>query len=199
MAKKPTAERVPSERWDRSHGEYLTGRSHLDGVDALAADMERHWGCDRLRLLVGQELRERFDRQRYLFAQAITSGRLEDLVRECGRMERAWRALDAAAKASGAQPLPLEVWEVTLENNTVAAIVRDAEQARMVLAQGRQMVVYTLAEIGRLLAVYPDIVKVKQRWPGAAVSRVRDISDPLEGINAPTGLETPLDDPIPSW
>ena len=50
----------------------IAGKAHLDGVDALAAEMERKWGCDRLRLLVAADLREKFDRQRYFLNQAIS-------------------------------------------------------------------------------------------------------------------------------
>ena len=87
--------------WDRTHGTYVAGRSHLDGVDTLATAMEAYWGCGRLRLLVGQELRERFDRQRYRLGSAIRNGDLETLRQECIRMTAAWKALDTAAKASG--------------------------------------------------------------------------------------------------
>jgi ectoine hydroxylase-related dioxygenase (phytanoyl-CoA dioxygenase family) len=55
-----------------------------------------------LRLLVGPELREKFDRQRYLLNQSIWHGELEDVRRESGRMVNAWHALDRAAEAAGA-------------------------------------------------------------------------------------------------
>jgi hypothetical protein len=58
--------------WARTNGTYIAGKAHLDGVDALAAEMERKWGCDRLRLLVSPDLREKFDRQRYFLNQAIS-------------------------------------------------------------------------------------------------------------------------------
>ena len=63
--------------WDQSHGTYISGRSYIDGVDAVAVRMERKWGCDRLRLLVSHELREKFDRQRYKMAKAVRNGELE--------------------------------------------------------------------------------------------------------------------------
>jgi len=38
-------------------------QSTVDGVDALAVEMERRWGVGRLRLIVDDELRGKFDRQ----------------------------------------------------------------------------------------------------------------------------------------
>ena len=67
-----------------------------------------------LRLVVPPELRARFDSQRWKLTQAQWHGGLEDVVREAGRMAKAWRALDAAAEAAGAAPLSPEVWELSL-------------------------------------------------------------------------------------
>ena len=41
--------------------------------------MEDKWGNGRLRLLVSTELREKFDRQRYLLNMAVTNGALADV------------------------------------------------------------------------------------------------------------------------
>lgn len=181
-------------RWDRSHGTYLTGQAAIDGADAVAAAMERHWGCGRLRLLVATELREKFDRQRYLYAQAIQHGEMHEVVRESARMVTAWQALDRAAQAAGHAPLAPEVWEVVLADGTVAAVVRTGDDARAVTAQGRQVAVYSMTEIGELLSGYKTVVAMKQIWPGATVERVaREIQDPLHAIDDPTGLTSPLD------
>src|SRR6187455_446643 len=96
---------TPNHLWSRSHGGFIAGRSYIDGADQTAAEMEAKWGVDRLRLLVSPDLREKFDRQRYLFNQAIWHGELEVVRREAGRMVTAWLALDKAATAAGKQPL----------------------------------------------------------------------------------------------
>jgi hypothetical protein len=147
--------------WARTPGTYIAGRAYLDGADETAAEMEAKWGCDRLRLLVDPELREKFDRQRYLLNQAVWHGELEEVRREAGRMVNAWQALDRAALAAGKQPLSPVVWEVPLENGSVAAIVPDDASARAVVGEGRAVSVFTLEEIGRLLSNYPDIAKAK--------------------------------------
>lgn len=182
-------------KWANSHGTYIAGRAYVDEADLTAAEMETKWGADRLRLLVGPELRTKFDRQRYLFNQAIWHGELEDVRRESGRMINAWLALDAAATAAGKTKLSSAVWEITLTNGTVAALVQDATAARQVVADGRRVNVYTLEEIARLLDGFPEIAKVHAAFPGATVTAVRrSIEDPLDAIDSSKPL---LDDVIP--
>src|SRR6187551_2035131 len=105
MARTQSVFRDDKQPWSRSHGTYIAGRAYVDGADQTAAEMEAKWGVDRLRLLVEPKLRERFDRQRYLFNQAIWHGELEQVRREAGRMVTAWLVLDQAATAAGRQPL----------------------------------------------------------------------------------------------
>lgn len=169
--------------WARSNGTYIAGRAYLDGADQSAAEMEAKWGCDRLRLLVAPELREKFDRQRYLLNQAIYHGDLEAVRRESGRMVKAWEVLDRSAITAGKLPLDLSVWEVAIDGGRVAAIVRDGCEARAVNAEGRQVVVYTLEEVGRLLAAYPAIAQAKATFPGATITEIRrTVDDPLNAI-----------------
>lgn len=185
----------PSRTWANSHGAYIAGRAYLDEADATAAEMEAKWGCGRLRLLVPPELREKFDRQRYLFNQAVWHGDLEGVRREAQRMVKAWLALDRAAAGSGHEKLSPLFWETTLSDGSVAAIVPDDDHAHAVVAEGRKVSVYTLAEIGRLLSGYPALAKVKHAFPGATVEAVRrSVSDPLLDIDDSSGS---LDEAIP--
>jgi hypothetical protein len=200
MARKFSAPKigpVPTRSWDRSHGTYIAGRAYLDEADQTAAQMEAKWGADRLRLLVDPELREKFDRQRYLLNQAVWHGELEAVRREAMRMVKAWLALDAAATASGKQPLSPLVWEIAMDDGTVAAIVPDNSHAHAVITEGRKVAVFTLEEIGRLLSLYPTISKTMTVWPGAEVTAVRrNTEDPLDAIH---DSQLGLDDPIPEF
>lgn len=179
--------------WARTNGTYIAGRAYIDGADETAAEMEAKWGADRLRLLVSSELREKFDRQRYLFNQAVWHGELEEVRLQSGRMVNAWMALDAAAEAAGKAKLSTVVWEVPLDGGRVAALVRDGSEASAVNAEGRDVVVYTLEEIARLLSAYPDIAVAKATFPGATVTAIRRPDDPL---NAIADTDADLDDPI---
>lgn len=184
-----------SERsWARSHGTYIAGQAAIDGVDQVAIEMEAKWGADRLRLLVGADLREKFDRQRYKLNQAIWHGSLEDVREQSERMARAWRSLDRAAEAAGQAPLSPHVWEVALSDGTVAAIVPSEEHATAVRADGRRVAVYSLEEIGRFLSAYPSVARAKATFPGAKVTQVaKTVRDPLDAIS---DTDEPLDDQI---
>ena len=188
--------RVPG--WQKSHGMMIAGRAYADEADLTASQMEQKWGCDRLRLLVPAELREKFDRQRYLFNQAIWHGELEAVRTQAQRMVKAWLALDKAATAAGAMRLDPNVWEVTLSDGTVAAIVPDNAHASAVTAQGRKTAVFTLDEIGRLLSDFPALAAAKIQWPGATVTAFgKNVGDPLDSIaDTNAGLDD-LNDDIP--
>jgi len=190
----PTAVTNPN-GWDASHGTYIAGRAHLDGVNALALQMQERWGQGRLRLLVSPELREKFDRQLYRVSAAILHGDLETLRQECARMCVAWRTLDREASRVGAEPINPEFWEVVLDDGTVAVIVKDNDAAFKVIADGRAKVVYTLDEIARLMSHHKDVARVKLQWPGATVAAVRrSIPSPLDAIRHAGSFDDPLDD-----
>lgn len=204
MAKSNPVETKPmgsSHSWARSPGTYISGRAYIDGADETAVEMETKWGADRLRLLVSSELREKFDRQRYLLNRAIWHGELEEVRRESGRMVKAWEALDRTATETGKQPLAVAVWEIALEDGTVAAIVPDNARAALVNAEGRQVAVYTLEEIGRLLSNYSEIAKAKLVFPGATITAIRkSVPDPLEGLrDSDASLDDAIDDICPDF
>jgi hypothetical protein len=184
--------------WAQTPGTLIAGQAAIDGADHTAVTMEQKWGAGRLRLLVSTELREKFDRQRYLFNQAIWHGDLEAVRTQSARMAAAWRALDGAAEAARRAPLLDGVWEVVLEDGTVAAITQGATP--VLQTDGRKVVVYTLDEIGRLLSHYPAIAQAKQVFPGATVEAVRRPTDPLDDIRDTLGdLDDPLNDPLPTF
>ena len=181
--------------WQETVGTYITGREALDDVDMLAIRTEERWGRDRLRLLVDAELREKFDRQRYLLNQAMWHGDLQDVLREADRMLRAYRALDRAADAAGADTLAPEVWEGVTPDGTVVAIVRNDMDLRLVAAQGRHVEIYTMDEIARLLAAYPALAAAKASFPGAQVTRVS--GPPRDPLQAVPDSKAPIDDTMP--
>lgn len=184
----------PTRTWAKSHGMYIAGRASIDEADLIAQRCERRWGAGRLRLLVSVDLREKFDRQRYLFNQAIWHGDLEAVKLQSRRMVAAWTALDRAAEQAGASEHDPDVWEVVLGDGSIAAIVRDNASAHRVVYEDRRAQVYTLDEIGRLLDAYPAIAKAKAVFPGATVTAIRtSLTDPLDGVDD-TGVA--LDDEL---
>jgi hypothetical protein len=185
----------PSRTWANSPGQYLAGRAAIDEADSWAAHGEQLWGVGRLRLLVSPELREKFDRQRYLMNQAIWHGDLEAVKRESARMVVAWKALGEAARKAGAKPISSQVWETTLSDGTVVALVRTSAEAHHVVAGGRKVAVYTLDEIRTLLERHSLVNRVKIAFQGCSVEKATQT--PQDPLNAFSDSRRPIDDPFP--
>jgi len=172
--------------WTATPGMYIAGKEALDAADHLGEELERYWGRGRLRLLVDTALAEKFDRQRYLTAQARWEGELEDVKREAGRMVTAYRALDAAAKRLGASPVDDSVWEVVIPHGVlkgaVLAIVKNVEAVPKVTksVDGRNVVVMTLDEVARYIGMDHDLLEIKKTFPGASVEYREPLADPLQ-------------------
>jgi len=184
-------------KWHETPGMYIAGQEEIDEADLVASEMERKWGCDRLRLVVPKELRQKFDRQRYKLNQAIWHGDLEAVKTEAQRMVKAWRALDKAATEDGRNQAAPEVWETTLSDGTVAVIAWDWKDAALFEAQrnGRKAEVYTLAEIGRIIEAFPEVMRSKSIFPGAEVTAVRGPDRDL--LRAIPDSVSPIDDVLP--
>lgn len=146
-------------------------RAIVDGLDQVAHAMERKWGIGRLRLLVGDLLRAKFDAQKDKLDAAIESGRETYVRAHAEGMRRAWQFLDKAAAEAGHKPLSPEVWECVLPTSgEVVAIVRTEAEAHHVCREAR---VFTLSEIARVIEALGDIVlETKRVFPGAAIARI---------------------------
>ena len=146
-------------------------RAIIDGLDQVAVDMERKWGVGRLRLLVSDLLRAKFDVQKDKLDAAIQTNREQYIRAQAEGMKRAWAALDRAATEAGARPLSPEVWECALPSSgEVVSIVRTEVEAHNVCRECR---VFTLGEIGRLIESLGDtVLEAKRVFPGATVTRI---------------------------
>jgi hypothetical protein len=157
----------------------LVIKAILDGIDAIAREMERKWGVDRLRLLVGDTLRIKFDAQKAKLDAAIAAGQETYIRAQAEGMRRAWLALDRAATEDGARALAPEVWQCVLPaSGEVVSIVRTEAEAHHVARDGE---VWTLAEVAVLIErLGAQIRQVRRRFPGAAVVEIRDGLDEEE-------------------
>jgi hypothetical protein len=170
------------------------GRSHIDGADAAAVEAARKWGEGRLRLLVSDELREKFDRQYRKFSNAIRGYDLQAVITESNRMVNAYAALDRAATQEGCEPLKLETWEATCADGVVLVVVRSEAEAHAVHRNGRAVRVMTLQQIAALIdGSARQLADVVTAFPGARVVEVRhpkgleihDAFDPALGDDLP--------------
>lgn len=160
-----------------------------DGLDALAAEMERKWGVDRLPLLVDDNLRARFYQQQDLLNEALQSGDLQLIDLQVGGMKRAWEALDKAAAEAAAEPLAVDVWEIKLpDSGKIVAFVRTTAEARLVASPDRE--VWTASEIAHLIDGMDDTVaEIKRVFPGAEVTAIRKKEQSSAGRKNPIDWE----------
>lgn len=157
----------------------------FDGVDGARKSAESEWGCDRLPLLVSDDLRGRFNRQKVRWskalqeawaAQFLSRDLLDAVTNAAGGMRRAYAALVTAATEAGHRPIQPWVWETRLADGTVAAVVQTNDEAAKVIADGRHMVVYTLEEVANVIDALPQALQLaKQAFPGSKVQPRREV------------------------
>jgi hypothetical protein len=157
----------------------VVAKAILDGVDETARQMELKWGVGRLRLLIDDALRAKFDAQKAKLDAAIATGQTVYVRAQAAGMRRAWQVLDRAATEAGAQPLAPEVWECVLpDSGEVVSIVRSEAEAHHVAREGE---VWTLAEVGVLIErMGADVRKVRRICPGSKVVDVRPREPPID-------------------
>lgn len=191
----PKERRRDAAPWQATYGMYVTGQAWVDEVTLCVERMEKKWGAGRLRLMVGPELRDKFDRQRYMTNQAIYHGGLEDVRTQCRRMITGWGTLDRVADEMGLERLPVSAWEVSGLSGVVHVIVRTLDDA-IDYRKGRQNVaIYTLDEIAVLLDAQGLLGAAKSVFPDAEVVGVRrSVGDALDDVET---SQSDLDDEIP--
>jgi hypothetical protein len=172
-----------------NQSDYSLAKAILDGVDECIAASERRWGVDRLRLLVADDLRARWDRQWQSWCRAVEANDLGGIHRHGAAVRRAVAALEAAATAAGAEPISPVVWEAAYEGRVIA-VVRTNAEAYAVATQGRGVEVWTLDELVRVaLPRTAMIAAAKEVFPGAEVVRYQ--SPPADWANG--------GDPLPDF
>lgn len=149
-----------------------------EGVDGARKAAETEWGCERLPILVDDLMRARFRRQEAKWSallreawdsERITGPQMDAVRSAAGGMVRGYAALSSAASEAGHRPIAPDVWEFPLEDGSIAAFVRTNDEAAKVIAQGRHLQVYTLAEVATLIntLVPESLALAKTVFPGA--------------------------------
>ena len=191
----PKSRRHDQAPWQATHGMFITGQAWVDELTLHANEMEKKWGAGRLRLLVGPELRDKFDRQRYLTNQAMHHGGLEDLKLQCKRMINGWNALDKAATDLGKKPSPPDARDVVAESGMVYVFVQTIDDAREYTLGRKNVCVFTLDEVAKILDAQSLIGAVKSEFGGAEVVCIRrGVGDALDDVES---TQSALDDEIP--
>lgn len=158
------------------------------GVDEQARQADTVWGAGRLPCLVSDDTRAKFIRQQKRWRSALEAAwnerqpiplAVEQALRAAsGGMQRAWAALNAEASERGHRPLSAvgtapSVWETSLKDGTVIAIVRTSEEALLVPVDGRHVAIYSLDEIANVIDALGVLHLAKVEFPGAKVGRSR--------------------------
>ena len=191
----PRERRFDAAPWQATYGMFITGQAWVDELTLCVEGMERKWGAGRLRLMVGPELREKFDRQRYLTNQAVWHGGLEDVKAQCRRMINGWKALDKVASDAGLERCATEAWEVAGASGLVHVIVRTIDDAKDYKMGRQNACVYTLAEVAVILDALSPVEALKSAFPDAEVVQLRrDVGDALDDVHDTQG---DLEDEIP--
>lgn len=182
-----------------SPDDQATLQAYFEGVDHARAEAEREWGAGRLPLLVDAEMRARFNRQQTRWsiayqaaweAKMLTRDQLEAVTSAAGGMQRAWTALAAAATEAGHRPIYPLIWETTLADGSVLAVVQTDAEASKVIADGRYVNVYTLREVANVIDALPAALQVaKVVFPGAKFVGSSDRSWVWGGDPIPFGDE----------
>jgi hypothetical protein len=151
-----------------------------EGIEAARIEADRKWGMGRLERLTALEnldLLARFRRQEATWAETystcwtadfLTADLLGQLQAKAASMQRAFAALDAWASEAGHRPVAPWVWEATLQDGTIVALVEDDAAASHVIAEGRAVAVYTAREVANVIDAIPEALKLaKATWTGA--------------------------------
>ena len=155
----------------------------LHRYDDAVSEVEGRWGVDRLVWLVGGELRDRFEQQMDKLNAAIDKCD-PSIEHEVEVTLRGVAALEAAAIAAGAKPLTGDYIEGRMPDGRVIAITATAYEAGKVKRDNREMVVYSVDEIGRIIEGLnkeaPVVDAIKNAFVGAEVVSVKPVPANLD-------------------
>lgn len=150
----------------------------LSQLDEVANQMERRWGINRLPLLVtpataakfkaAADALDTFNDHGALPGWAPTPEALRAVV------ARGWQAMDAEATAAGAEPMGEAFAEAEWAPGRFFAIARDdAHKQALVLrvkAEKRDVCIFSVQEVGQLIASIPDVARICELFPGAYIT-----------------------------
>ena len=155
----------------------------LHRYDDVVSEVEGRWGVDRLVWLVGGDLRDRFEKQMDRLNAAIDKCD-PSIEHEVDVTLRGVAALEQAAIAAGAKPLSGDYVEGRMPDGRVLAITATGYEAGKVKRDNREMVVYSVDEVGRIIEGLnkdvPLVDAIKNAFAGAEVQSVKPVPANLD-------------------
>jgi hypothetical protein len=169
-------------------------------VDEAFRRIEMKYGVGRLERLVSSATLEAYRRGWLKWREAI-EGHDTPAAQSLGpKMIAALRFMEKEADAAGAEPLSVETWEAVMADGRVLVVVKTTAEASEVgraaklgldaelppdltrilehQRAGREVVVWTMGELARVLPTFDMIGQIKRTWPGAVIT-----SGPVTGEN----------------
>jgi hypothetical protein len=148
----------------------------VSGVDQVAIEMEKKWGCGKLERFVSPKTAEGFELARMSFDNALRSGVIDDIRQKGDNLIKGWRYLDNEATQLGREPAAPTVWHITGHDGARYAICHDADAVDLVdPVEG--VTVMTLLELLRFYESDPNtrdwVRHVKGEFEGATVTSVK--------------------------
>ena len=142
----------------------------VSDVDQKAIAIERKWGADRLPRLVSELLQAKFENQKGLFDEAVSSNDETKIDHYGGGMIRAWEALDQAATQEGHRALSDTIWTVKHEGTGKVIAIYNGEVNLVELREAAEGS-FSLADLVKFI---PDLaVSALEVFPGSKVLSVK--------------------------
>ena len=156
----------------------------LRPLDAVAVEMERQWGVDRLVELVAPETAARFGKVKARLDSAIDENDPEQVAKWAAMMIKGWNALSSEAEAAGASGVGKGLRIIRHDDGRAFGIAVDQATATAAVRSGDypNVSIWSLDEVVRVLASEEMRLanSVKDTFPGAVVARVGKVpSDDL--------------------
>lgn len=140
-------------------------------TDTVARAAEQRWGVRRLETLVSAPTLTRWRTGWQLYTAAIREGDADAVERLAPKIAQAILAMEAEAEAAGHQPLSPIAWEAPLADGRVLVVTRTIAEAAALqgASDGRERVVWTMAELANVLPTLELTYACKVAFPGARV------------------------------
>lgn len=163
-------------------------------VDEAFRASEAKWGVARLERLVGTASLAAYRRGWTLWREAVLEGNADQLEAVGPKMVIALQVMDAEATAAGHKPLSGDRWEAATDDGRVLVVVRTQAEAHAIAREpkdGRDVVVWTMDELARMVRALESVDAVKLAFPGAEVVRLSGVQR-SEGFVSDWATSDPL-------
>lgn len=149
----------------------------ISEVDRAFLDSEKVFGVGRLETLVSAATLSSYRRGWTAWRQAIENGDQSAVEALAPKMVAALAYMSKEALQRGHSPLSVDAWETPMEDGAVLVVCRTSAEASAVVRENngsetpRQLCVWALAEIARIIPAVPVVDEIKRAFPGAKVTK----------------------------